>query len=317
MNRTLFWTRREWLAGTVALSSSQKLASALAHETGKEGSYIDAHVHLWTSDQHKYPRSGPDRDAHYEPATFTPEDLFKYSKACGVSRIVLVQMNFFGFDNSYMLDTIAKYESIFCGIAVVDETRPDLRREMRRLLSLGIRGFRIISASRPYSWLDSTHMAVMWQCAAENCQAICTLVDPAGLTALDRMCAKFPDTRVVIDHLARIGMVGQIRDSDVSALCRLARHKHVYVKVSAFYALGDKKYPYLDLADTIRRVYDAYGAPRLMWGSDSPFQEENGNTYAGSIELVRNRLDFFTEDDRSWILRKTAEEVFFKKPSQA
>jgi predicted TIM-barrel fold metal-dependent hydrolase len=86
----------------------------------------------------------------------------------------------------------------------------------------------------------------------------------------------------------------------------------VYVKVSAFYALGKKKYPYQDLSDTIRRVRDAYGAHRLMWGSDSPFQVENGNTYAGSIELVRERLDFLTSDDRKWILRKTAEQVLFK-----
>jgi predicted TIM-barrel fold metal-dependent hydrolase len=108
-------------------------------------------------------------------------------------------------------------------------------------------------------------------------------------------------------------MAGPIRDSDLSALCGLARHKRVYVKVSAFYALGQKQYPYLDLIGMIRRVYDAYGASRLMWGSDSPFQEQNGNTYAGSIELVRDRLDFLTSDDRDWMLRKTAEAVFFKE----
>jgi len=307
------WTRREWLRGVVALSA-QTLASALIGDAHVDENYSDAHVNVWTSDQSKYPRSGPDRDSHYAPVTFTPEDLLTYTKACGVSRVVLVQMNFFGFDNSYMLDTIAKYQTIFRGIAVVDETRSDLCAEMRRLLSQGIRGFRIISGNRPYNWLDSVQMAAMWRCAAETSQAICTLVDPVGLKALDRMCEKFPDTRVVIDHLARIGMVGPIRDSDVSTLCRLARHNHVYVKVSAFYALGSKKSPYLDLADMLRRVYDAYGAQRLMWGSDSPFQEENGNTYAGSIELVRNRLNFLTEDDKSWMLRKTAEEVFFKKP---
>ena len=107
-------------------------------------------------------------------------------------------------------------------------------------------------------------------------------------------------------------MDGPIRDADLSALCNLARHKHVYVKVSAFYALGKKQYPYEDLAGMIRRVRDAFGASRLMWGSDSPFQVQNGNTYAGSIELVRDRLNFLTADDRKWMLRKTAEELFFK-----
>jgi len=83
------------------------------------------------------------------------------------------------------------------------------------------------------------------------------------------------------------------------------------VKLSAFYALGKKQYPYLDLADMIRQVYEAFGPERLMWGSDSPFQELDGNTYCGSIELVRDRLTFLSQSDREWILRKCAERVFF------
>lgn len=274
---------------------------------------IDAHVHLWTSDQSRYPRSGPDRAAQYEPADFTSEELFAKAKPCRVNRVVLVQMNFFGFDNSYMLDAIAKHKESFRGVAVVDGTAPNTYDEMRRLAGLGVRGFRIVSGKQPQAWLDSSAMAAMWKHAGETSQAICTLVDPEALPFLDRTCEKFPDTIVVIDHLARIGMAGPIRESDVSALCRLARHKRVYVKVSAFYALGKKQYPYLDLREMIRRVYDAYGPSRLMWGSDSPFQEQNGNTYAGSIELVRDRLDFLTNDDRYWMLRKTAEDVFFKR----
>jgi predicted TIM-barrel fold metal-dependent hydrolase len=309
------WTRREWLAGIAALSL-QSLASARSDQATPQspvGNYIDAHVHLWTPDQSLYPRSGPDRAAQFAPASFTPEELFANAKPCGVKRVVLIQMSFFGFDNSYMLDAIAKYKGIFRGVAVIDDAAPNVSSEMRRLAGLGVRGFRIVSGKQPENWLDSSSMAAMWKCAAETSQAMCTLVDPEALPSVDRMCANFPETTVVIDHLARVGMAGPIRDSELSALCGLARHKRVYVKVSAFYALGRKQYPYLDLAGMIRRVYDAYGASRLMWGSDSPFQEQNGNTYAGSIELVRDRLDFLTSDDRDWMLRKTAEEVFFKE----
>ena len=274
--------------------------------------YIDAHVHVWTPDKSRYPRSGRDRDAQFDTASFTPEELFANAKPCGVQRVVLIQMNFYGFDNSYMLDAIKKYEGAFCGVAVIDETAPDVSRNMHTLATLGVRGFRISPRDQPEGWLDSPGMAAMWKCAAETSQAMCALVNPDALPSINRMCGKFPETKVVIDHLARIGADGPIRDSDVSALCDLARHKHVYVKVSAFYALGEKQYPYQDLAEMISRVRDAYGASRLMWGSDCPFQVENGHTYAGSIELVRDRLDFLTSDDRKWMLRRTAEEVFFK-----
>jgi predicted TIM-barrel fold metal-dependent hydrolase len=309
------WTRREWLVGIAAWLKMQSVGTALGEfvaVSDRSDEYIDAHVHVWTPDRSRYPRSGRDRDAQFQPASFTPEQLFANAKPCGVKRVVLIQMNFYGFDNSYLLDTIKKYDGAFRGVAVIDETAPDVAQKMDSLATLGVRGFRISPSDQSQTWLDSPGMQAMWKCAAETSQAMCTLVNPDALPSINKMCSKFPETKVVIDHLARIGMNGPIRDSDVSALCDLARHHNVYVKISAFYALGKKQYPYLDLAETIRRVRDAFGAHRLMWGSDSPFQVENGNTYAGSIELVRDRLDFLTSDDRKWMLRKTAEEVFFK-----
>jgi predicted TIM-barrel fold metal-dependent hydrolase len=116
---------------------------------------------------------------------------------------------------------------------------------------------------------------------------------------------------VVIDHFARIGEDGQVRDADVQQLCDLARNKHAYVKVSAFYALGEKKAPYTDLVPMIRRLLDAYGPERLMWATDCPYQVQEGHTYEDSIALIRDRLDFLSAGDREWLLRKTAERVFF------
>ena len=83
------------------------------------------------------------------------------------------------------------------------------------------------------------------------------------------------------------------------------------VKVSAFYALGEKKAPYRDLADMIRRVYEAFGAERLMWASDCPYQVQGGHEYAASVELIERRLDFISKEDRGRILRDTAAGIFF------
>jgi predicted TIM-barrel fold metal-dependent hydrolase len=116
---------------------------------------------------------------------------------------------------------------------------------------------------------------------------------------------------VVIDHFARVGMAGAIREKQLHDLCKLARHEHTFVKTSAFYALGEKTPPYLDLGPMIRRVRDAYGAKRLMWASDCPFQVDPGHNYHDSIALIRDRLDFLTQDEKDWMLRGTAAEVFF------
>jgi predicted TIM-barrel fold metal-dependent hydrolase len=61
----------------------------------------------------------------------------------------------------------------------------------------------------------------------------------------------------------------------------------------------------------IKRIYDAFGPQRMMWGSDSPYQLQGVNNYSASIGLIRDRIDFFTPEDREWLLCKTAESLFF------
>src|SRR3954463_2090078 len=150
----------------------------------------------------------------------------------------------------------------------------------------------------------------MFATAARAGQALSCLIDPGGFAEVDRVCRQHPETKVIIDHLGRIGGDGTIREADVQALCALAQHPRIYVKVGAFYALGKKTPPYLDLAPLIKSVVQAFGARRCMWESDCPFQVDN-DKYVDSIALVRDRLDFLSNDDREWLLHKTAEATLF------
>jgi predicted TIM-barrel fold metal-dependent hydrolase len=176
-------------------------------------------------------------------------------------------------------------------------------------------GFRLHPAESTPSfyekWLASEGIQTMFRLGANTKQAMCFLVNPDALPQIDLMCERFPDTTVVIDHMARIGADGEISQEDLDHLLRCARHRRTYVKVSAFYALGQKTPPYTDLSDMIRQLRDAYGARRLMWASDCPFQVQPGHSYRDSIELVRSRLDFLSNDDHEWMLRGTAADVFF------
>lgn len=272
---------------------------------------IDSHVHLWTDDRTRYPRASGEPD--YPPARFTPEDLFLHTKPAGVTKIVLIQMSFYRFDNSYMLDCMRAHPGTFSGVGIVDAAGPNPAKEMKSLARQGVRGFRIVAGGAPANWLDAPGMQTMWRTGAEQRLAMCALVGPDGLPALDRMCSKNPETPVVIDHFARIGTDGTIRDTDVRLLCGLARHRNVKVKASAFYALGKKQAPYTDLAPLFRRVFEDYGPRRIMWASDCPFQVQDGHRYAPSIALVREGLPFLSKEDREWILGRTAEAVFFQR----
>jgi predicted TIM-barrel fold metal-dependent hydrolase len=284
-------------------------------QDAKGMTFIDAHVHVWAPDTTRYPLAPGFKKEDMEPTSFTPEELFKHCKPAGVGRINLIQMSYYGFDNTYMLDAIAKYPDVFVGTAVINPLGKDPAREMDELARKGVRAFRIypkLTDEPVEKWLRPEGYRKMFAAGARNNQAMACLIGPDALPELDRMCKEFPDTPVIIDHLARIGIDGVVRDEDVDRLCSMARHKRLMLKVGAFYALGKKKPPYDDLVPLIRKAVTAFGPRRCMWESDCPFQVQGEHTYQASIDLVQ-RLDFLSDDDRQWLLRRTAETFFFAR----
>lgn len=303
-------SRRAFLHSSVTAAAASLAGCASAAPL--QGQYIDAHVHVWTPDTTKYPLAAGMTKAGCVDS-FTPEQLFGHCRPEGVGRIVLIQMSFYRYDNSYMLDMIEAHPGVFSGVAIIDEQAADVGGRMRALAKRGVRGFRVTPGKEKNleAWLGTPGMAEMWQVAADEALNICLLINPEALPLVDKMCVRFPKTPVVIDHFARVGMAGPVTRADLDRLLHLSAHSKVTLKTSAFYALGKKQPPYTDLGQMIRECREHFGAERLMWASDCPFQVDPGHNYHDSIALIRERLDFLTADDREHMLRKTAARVFF------
>ncbi|MCA9264162.1 MAG: amidohydrolase family protein [Planctomycetales bacterium] len=311
--------RRHFLVHSLATSfgtiAATQTCSCPASSDARTGSFIDSHVHVWTDDVGQYPLARDYRVEDMRPARFTPQDLLTHASPCGVSRIVLIQMSYYGFDNAYMLACIQKHPDTFVGVAVIDPEQAHVADTMRQMKKQRVHGFRLhLPPGTPAQyerWLGRTGVQTMWRIGAETRQAMCLLINANALPVVDGLCQQYPETPVVIDHMARIGIDGSIQSTDVENLLRLARHRQTFVKVSAFYALGKKRSPYTDLAGLIRQLRDAYGAERLMWASDCPFQVVDGHNYRDSIDLISRRLDFLTSSDQEYLLGKTAQSVYF------
>jgi predicted TIM-barrel fold metal-dependent hydrolase len=251
-----------------------------------------------------------------QPRSFTAEEMLMTCRPAGVGRVNLIQMSFYGFDNRYMLDMIKMYPDRFVGTAVVDVMGADPGEALIKMIPRGVRACRIHTGltKLPVSrWLDHPGYDKMFAASAKTGLVLSPLINSSAFPEVDRMCGKYPNAKVLIDHLGLVGASGTIEQKDVDALCALARHPNMLLKVGAFYALGRKKAPYTDLGPLIKSVVQAYGARRCLWESDCPYQVVHGK-YADSIDLIRNpeRLDFLTAEDREWILHRTAEEHLFR-----
>ncbi len=286
-----------------------------AQDNKRDAGWIDAHSHIWTPDTESYPLVKPSLKASMQPASFTDEELLDLVRPHGVQRVVLIQHNVFhGDDNRYIVDAIRKHPGVFSGVAIVDNKKRHPAQKMKQLKQAGIRGFRIRPENmQDDGWLEEPGMQAMWKFAAEENLAMCPLIDAKFLPSVDAMAKQFPGTTVVVDHFARTGVSGTVEERDVANLCRLARRKKAFVKLSAFYALGKKKPPYHDLLPMIRRVIAAYGVDRLMWASDCPYQLTGSNSYGASIGLIKDGIPELSASDRTALLRGTAERVFFAK----
>ncbi len=300
---------RRAFVGT-SLGAAGATLSAMAQEP--ESNWIDAHVHLWTSEWETYPISTNFLDHEPKPERFMPADLFAVQEGTGVKRTVLVQMSFYEYGNQFMLDVMSHFPGRFGGIGIVNHQLKNVKTTMTRMAEKGVRGFRLYAfPDRVKNWETHRGIATMWKTGAEEGLAMCCLSNPEVLPVIRKMCERFPDTPVVIDHFSRIGRSGNVEEEPLNNLLKLAEFPNVHVKTSAFYALGKKAPPYLDLLPMFQQVRDAFGAERLMWGSDCPYQLQGDHTYEASLDLVTKQADFLSEEEKQQILQVTAEKLFF------
>ena len=273
---------------------------------------VDAHIHVWTSDTDRYPLAPGVKEEDLWWPSFTPEDHFAYSRSVGNVRLNLVQMIWYKSDHSYILDLIASDPETYAGTGVIgiDDPAPD-----KTMIDLSEKGCTAVRESP--ADLDHPAMAKMFATGAERQMAICFNMRVDSLPAMDRMCERFPETPVILDHICHVGIEeADYSQEDLDALLRFARHRKVMIKIGPLQGLCGRKSPYLDVLPLIESVVGAYGADRCMWESDSggPISMEDPMVdYPACIALIRDHATFLSPDEKDALLFGTAADFFFAR----
>lgn len=291
--------RRHVLAASLAAPFTSSLQAAEAAPL-----LIDSHVHVWKRDP-AFPfaqgRKPPEFDA-------SAEMLLELMAANGVARTVCVQVIHYRWDNSYLADVLKRYPDKFQGICRVNPEDPAAPDHLSRLtLEQGFRGVRLSPSDQADGdWIRGPLMAPLWRRCAELKVPMTVLASTQRMADLVPLIEKNPELTVVIDHMAD-ALPDQPQQLD--AVLALARFPKVYVKISHVPRLSKQAWPYADGFDMVKRLYDRFGAKRLMWGTDWPISLSE-LPYDKMVAVYRDNLGFLPAADRQQILSKTVQDIW-------
>ena len=269
---------------------------------------VDTHLHVWSADFERFPFA-PDRKTA-DPAPV--ELLMSVMGAAAVDRAVLVQPIHYLYDNRYAADCLRRFPDRLAAVGLIDQKTPEAPDHLERLaLEDGFGGLRIHLKSRvsdPSEWATRDQDA-LWQ--RSEALGTCFIVHgPAQhLPAVEPIIARFPGVGVVLDHIGGAPTDEPPPQPLLGNVLGLAQYPNVFVKFIPQPGKSCQAYPYADTVDTFRRIYDAYGPERLMWGTNFP-GVLHSTGYVRALELFRTHLGFLDQGDLEWLFSRTALKIW-------
>ena len=266
---------------------------------------IDPHVHVWKHDP-KYPWAK--ETTHPPRQDATHEMLIDVMRANGVERSVLIQVVHYRWDNSYVADALRRRPDLFRGVGRVnpeDPAAPDHLSEFAA--DPGFVGIRLApTADARGNWICGPLMDPLWARCRDLKMSVSILAPVERVPDVARVIDRFQDIDVIIDHMADCP---PDRPEALKHLLALKRFPCVSIKVSHTWSISRQPYPYPDSQAQVKRLYDAFGPERLMWGSDWPLVEAYCG-YAKALKMVRDEMPFLNAQDKRWMLSKNIERIF-------
>lgn len=256
-----------------------------------------------------------DSHVHTSPTWYEPiENLLSQMDRNSVKKSVLIQYAA-NYDNRYHFECVRKYRGRFGATVSVDPKRPDALPQLEMLAKEGAVGLRI----RPIEPFPGSDPLALWRKAADLGIAISTgdALKVIASSYFENIVKEFSDLKIVLEHLGAAAPTQHNQNPDLKLFDKvlaLSRYPNVYIKVPGFGQLLPRPYPmrnptFDDYPLLIKRVYEAFGSQKMMWGSDFP-QCGSREGYANALCFPMEKIPFFTQDDKEWVFGKTALSVW-------
>jgi predicted TIM-barrel fold metal-dependent hydrolase len=317
-------SRREWMLGAFAAAHGwtaqakemQRMASALVSAPSGPG-LIESHIHLFAGDLARFPYNAASYAPHPEPV----EEYVKYVPHAHIAHAVIVHPEPYQDDHRYLEYAFAHepLPGFFKGTGLFDPIDPETPQRMQMLVRrnpgriVALRIHETHAAGTPSTTgglirdrdLRDPQMAVTWRAAHELGLAIQVHCIPYYAAAIGELASKFPQTPVIIDHLAR---PGEGTPEEYKEVLKLAGIPRVYMKYTKTGVASASKqpFPHQDAKPLVRRVYQAFGPDKIIWGELGV----NMTEFQQAAQLLDLMIDTGSPSERARIQGLNAKKLF-------
>lgn len=300
--------RRTFLGS--AFTSVGALASLAADSKPPRAPVVDTHTHCFAGKADArfpyHPRGT------YQPEQPTsPEFLLKLMDGAGVDFAVVVHPEPYQDDHRYLEHCLAVGKGRLKGTLLVFCDRPGSMEklpELAKRLPVVTARIHAFQADRlpPFG---KPELRQLWKLAADSGLAVQLHFEPRYAAGFEPLIREFKQTRVIVDHLGR-PFQGTAEEN--ARVLRWADFPNVVMKLSSFPTRDAKEA--VDLPAVIRKLADAYGADRLIYGGG--FDEKaTAESYRAERERTAGLLNFLPPEARAKVLGGNAARLFGFKAS--
>jgi D-galactarolactone isomerase len=243
----------------------------------------DCHMHVYED------RFVPVPTSPFKPPHAPLSDYRAVQRALGLSRVVIVQPNGYGFDNTCLLEALGQLGDSARAIVTVP---PDISdAELDRLTRAGARGIRFHLL--PGGMLQGESLAPMAARIARFGWHVQLQLDGRELPRYEHALARLP-VPLVIDHNGKFMEPVGIDHPGFQSLLRLLGGGNTWVKLSAPYETSKSGPPHYDDVGVLARALVQANPQRCVWASNWPHP---GRSPPPSSEAMLDLLLEWADDD--------------------
>ena len=254
-----------------------------------------------------------DTHCHAGQNWFEPVELLLHQmNANGVEKAALIQHRG-TFDNSYLFECANRFPGRFVVVVIVDASSAGGPSALERWAALGAAGVRLSPSVRS----PGADPLAIWRKASELGLVVSSLGDVAEFASddFDNLVSELSELPIIIEHLAGVKQGAEPPYTTYKKALALSRYPNTYIKVGGLGEISARP-PVLKAGFSfdytpplIEMAYDAFGARRMMWGSDYP-PVSGREGYRNALRGVQEHPALSRKEDNEWVMGRTASNVF-------